>query len=119
MVATPCNNGLYYELGSPAFRIMFHLNLAATLSRLVGSIAQERPVLSYTIDSHCSPTRYRRFLTLSSDKLSAVDRIIRIFTLNRFSLDECAALDGSIYYIFTVGGLENGLEGPFISRRLT
>lgn len=119
MVATPCNSGLYYESRSPVFRIMFHLNLAATLSRLLGSIAQERPVLSYTIDSHCSPTRYRGFLTISSDKLSAVDRITRIFILNRFSLEECAALDGSIYYIFTVEGFENGLEGLFIRRRLT
>jgi hypothetical protein len=72
---------------------------------------------SYTIDSHYSPTRYGGSLTYSSDKFSAVDRITRIFTLNRFSLDECAALDGSIDYIFTVRGVGNGLEDSFIRRR--
>jgi hypothetical protein len=117
MVASPCNNKLYYETGSPALSIMFHLSLTETPSRLIGPSVQERSVLSYTIDSRYSPTRYRGFLPYSSDKLSVVDRITCIFVLNHVSFDAFGALGGSIYYICTVRGVGNGLEDSFVRWR--
>jgi hypothetical protein len=109
--------GYIMKQNRPPISIMFHFRLTATPSRLLGPSAQERSVQSYTIDSHCYLTRFRGFVNHSPDKFSAVYRITRIFTLNRFSFDGFGALGGSIYYICTVGGVRNGLEDLFIRRR--